>query len=110
MDQMDQGKRKVQGQSQMLLNLVASGSVVSVPQPGGAMLFKPGKIQLEGSVSEVMQVLGLRDRKDVYRLIEEKRIHAWKKNDGAENGKWTILMDSVYALKRDWMGQQDRRI
>ena len=84
--------------TQLTLNLTSAASVVAIPQPGGGLLLKPGKILVEGSVADAAKALGL-DRKMIYALIEDGEITAWKPRKCASNCHWRIEMASVYEYR-----------
>lgn len=94
---------------QLLLDLAGISTSVSVvapvtaiPQPDGAILLRPGKLQVEGSVSDAAKALG-QSRTMVLRLIHTGRIQAYKPNQASsKNCKWRIKMTTVYALKSRW--------
>ncbi|WP_009960362.1 hypothetical protein [Verrucomicrobium spinosum] len=103
--------KKAQEESkQLLLGFTSSITVKVTPHPGGGVLVTPGKVLVEGSVSDAAKALGLPNKQLVYLLIEEKEIHAWKPNARAKNGKYRVNMASVYALKAKWLAQQDQRV
>lgn len=71
-------------------------------QPGGAILVKPGKVMLEGSVSDAKKALGLPNAKLVIRLIQDGEIDANKPRKTSPNCKYRVNMLTVYALKEKW--------
>lgn len=74
----------------------------AVKQPDGSFLIRPVRVwaDREIGVAEAMKLLGYRDRKMIYPLLDSGKIHGWKPESQRGNGKWRIYESSVLDYKR----------
>ena len=73
----------------------------AVKQPDGSFLIRPVRVwaDREIGVAEAMKLLGYRDRKMIYPLLDSGKIQGWKPESERGNGKWRIAWQSVADYK-----------
>ena len=81
---------------QLEMHLGAMVTTVVTRTPDG-VLVRPGKVQVTGGVKDAAAALGV-SHDVIYELIAEGHIVAFKPNP-VKNGKYRVLMSSVYAHK-----------